>query len=308
MSESKKYDIKAIETAKSGLPQRQAAKDQIMPKFPFSMMITGRSGSGKTNLMINIMTRPEMYGKFFHMIVVFSPTAGISDDLYSQLKLPAENYVPDLKPEYLENIIKARKTLIEEKGIDWVGKNMRMLIIMDDVIANRDFLESPGALKMFALLRHFLCSIIVMVQSYNKLPRSLRINANAVMVFPALQSEIDVLKDEITPAGISKKDFGKVIAYATEGRYDFLYLNNHADPGKRVRKNLDEIIDLDKFKSKDIAKENKDVTSRRRYTKDTRGSEGRTINSEQDSEGREALQSRHSRLKKTSNKSRKDSR
>ena len=87
-----------------------------------------------------------------------------------------------------------------------------------------------------------------MVQSYNKLPRSLRLNANAIMVFPSLESEITVLKDEITPPGISKKDFGKVIAYATEGRYDFLYINRHADPGKRIRKNLDEIIDLEKFK------------------------------------------------------------
>ena len=67
------------------------------------------------------------------------------------------------------------------------------------------------------------------------------------MVFPSLQSEIDVLKDEITPPGVSKKEFGNIIAYATEGRYDFLYINRHADPGKRVRKNLSEIIDLDKF-------------------------------------------------------------
>ena len=249
-----KYGINVIETAKSGLPQRQCAKDQIMPRFPFSMMITGRSGSGKTNLMINIMTRPELYGRFFHRICVFSPTAGSTDDLYAQLKLPKENYIPDMKPEYLDNIIAARKALVEEKGLEWVGKNDRMLIIMDDVIANRDFLESPQALKMFALLRHFLCCVIVMVQSYNKLPRALRLNANAIMVFPSLQSEVDVLKDEITPSGMPKKVFEKVIAYATSGRYDFLYVNNHADPGKRLRKNLDEIIDLDKFAAIDIPK------------------------------------------------------
>jgi hypothetical protein len=235
------------------------------------MMISGSSGSGKTNLMINIMTREELYGKYFHRIVVFSPTAGSTDDMYKKLKLPPENFVADMKPEYLDNIIDHRKELIKKKGIEWVAKNDRMIIIMDDVIANRDFLESPQALKMFALLRHYLVSVIIMVQSYNKLPRSLRVNANAVMVFPALQSEIDVLKDEITPPGISKKDFAEVIKYATSGRYDFLYINRHAEPGKRVRRNLDEIINIDDYKRDHIqpqANHKQDVSISGRHAKE----------------------------------------
>jgi hypothetical protein len=253
------YGIDVIETDKSKTPQRKAAKDQIMPKFPFSMMITGSSGSGKTNLMINIMTRPNLYGKYFHRIAIFSPTAGSADDMYKKLgNIPKENFIPTMSPSHIENIIAHRKQLIEEKGIEWVAKHDRMVIIMDDVIAERNFLESPEALKMFALLRHYLCSVIVMVQSYNKLPRSLRLNANAIMVFPSLESEIAVLKDEITPPGITKKDFGKVIAYATEGRYDFLYINRHAEPGKRIRKNLDEIINLDDYKTEPRALSHKE--------------------------------------------------
>ena len=242
------YEIGVIETAKSKIPQRKAAKDQIMPRFPFSMMITGSSGSGKTNLMVNIMTKLNLYGKYFHRIAIFSPTAGTTDDMYKKLgPIPKENFISSMTPAHLEDIIAYRKRLIEKKCIEWVAKNDRMILILDDVVAERNFLESPEALKMFALLRHYLCSVIVMVQSYNKLPRALRLNANAIMVFPSLQSEIDVLKDEITPPGVSKKEFGNIIAYATEGRYDFLYINRHADPGKRVRKNLSEIIDLDKF-------------------------------------------------------------
>jgi hypothetical protein len=119
---------------------------------------------------------------------------------------------------------------------------------MDDVIANRGFLESQTALKLFALLRHYLCSIIILVQSYTKLPRALRLNCNATFVFPSTQSEIEILLDEITPPKISKREFEKVIDYATDGQYDFLYINNHSKPGERIRKNLDEIIDLDKYK------------------------------------------------------------
>lgn len=244
-----KYQIQEIETAKSKIPLRKCMKDGTLPRFPFSMMISGRSGSGKTNLMMNLMSRPEFYGKYFHYIIVFSPTAGKYDDMYKLLNLPDENFIQDLTPEHLRNIIESRQQEIEQKGIEQVGKTSRVCIILDDVIANRDFLNSPEALKMFALLRHYLCSVIVMMQSYTKLPRALRVNCNAIAVFPCLQSEMEVLIKELTPSGIKQRDFEKVIDHCTEGIFDFLFINNHSkDPQQRVRKNLDKIIDLNKFK------------------------------------------------------------
>ena len=242
------YKIESIPTDKSKVPLRKCMIDGILPKFPFSMMISGRSGSGKTNVLLNILTKDNMYNKYFHYIVVYSPTAGKYDDMYKILKLPEENFKNDFSAEDLNNLIESRKQLIDKKGIEWVVKNSRVLIILDDVIANRDFLNSPEALKMFALLRHYQVAIIVLMQSYNKLPRALRINSNATIVFPSTQSEVEVLLDEITPSGLTKKQFLKVIEYCTDGRYDFLYINNHAEPDKRIRKNFDEVIDIKKYK------------------------------------------------------------
>lgn len=295
-----KYEIEVLETDKQKIPQRQAAKDGVLPKFPFSMMISGRSGSGKTNLLLNIMTRPDLYGKYFHYILVFSPTAGSTDDMYKKLTLPEENFIRELKPEMLTNLIEKRKALIEEKGIEWVAKNARMCLIMDDVIAERNFLESPDALRMFALLRHYLCSIIVLMQSYNKLPRAARVSTNAIMVFPAQQSEVDVLLDEITPAGLSKHEFKDVIEYATGEPYNFLYINNHAKKGEQLRRNLSEVIDVAKFKREDIRKDSlrpeqgegnrgKHVTPHRRPPQKHRA-DGR-----QEDYGRQAGQPRHSK-------------
>ena len=242
------YKVESIPTDKSKVPLRKCMIDGILPKFPFSMMISGRSGSGKTNVLLNILTKDNMYNKYFHYIVVYSPTAGKYDDMYKILKLPEENFKNDFSAEDLNNLIESRKQLIDKKGIEWVVKNSRVLIILDDVIANRDFLNSPEALKMFALLRHYQVAIIVLMQSYNKLPRALRINSNATIVFPSTQSEVEVLLDEITPSGLTKKQFTKVIEYCTDGRYDFLYINNHAEPDKRIRKNFDEVIDIKKYK------------------------------------------------------------
>ena len=61
---------------------------------------------------------------------------------------------------------------------------------------------------------------------------------------------IEVLIDEITPSGIKKRDFEKVIEYSTAEPYQFLYINNHAKKGEQIRKNLTEIINLDNFKTK----------------------------------------------------------
>lgn len=248
MDKQSKYKIEVMDTAKSKIPLRINMKNGLIPRFPSSMMLCGRSGSGKSNLLINLLTRKEFYGNYYHYIIVYSPTANKYDDIYKSLKIPDENFIEEFGKEELEKLIKVRKTLIDDKGIEWVAKHSRCLIIMDDVIANRGFLESQTALKLFALLRHYLCSICILVQSYTKLPRALRLNCNSTFVFPSSQSEIEVLIDEITPAMMKKRDFEKVIDYATKEPYSFLYINNHAKPGERIRKNMDEIIDLEKYK------------------------------------------------------------
>lgn len=289
-----KYAIKVMETDKSKIPQRGSATLGILPKFPFSMMISGSSGSGKTNLLMNIMTREDLYGAFFHYIIVFSPTAGSTDDMYKAMKLPKENFIHEMKSEYITNLIARRKELIENKGIPWVSKNARMCLILDDIIAERSFLESPDALKMFSMLRHYLCSIIVLVQSYNKLPRALRLQSRAVMVFPAQQSEIEVLIDEITPAGITKKAFEQVIYDATSERYQFLYINRDAKPGEQIRKNLDEIINLEDYKYQGYSRGRPKVPPKY-VTSDRRSTQGGREDSKSPRSRGQNLQSGHSR-------------
>ena len=250
MSNNNCYEIKSIETDKHNIPLRACMKNGVIAKFPSSVCFSGRSGSGKSCLLMNMLTNPKLLKNYFHYILVFSPTAGKFDDTYKVLKLPEENFIPDFGQKELEDLITKRKELIEEKGIEWVSKNARVCIILDDIVANRDFLQSQVALKLFCLLRHYLCSIFILVQSYTKLPRALRLNCNSTYIFPASQSEVEVLLDEVTPSGMTKKDFAKVIDYCTDGDFNFLSINNHAKKGQQIRKNLTEVLDLNNFKTK----------------------------------------------------------
>jgi phytoene/squalene synthetase len=88
---------------------------------------------------------------------------------------------------------------------------------------------------------------MVMIQSYNKLPRALRNNCNAICVFPALRSEIETIKDEVAPAEYTKKEFEKLLKYCMSEQHSFFYINRHAKPDQRLRRNLDEVLEHEKF-------------------------------------------------------------
>ena len=63
--------IEKIETEKNNIPQRAKMKDKTILPFPFSLIISGRSGSGKTNLLINLLLNSNIYGSYFQYIMVF---------------------------------------------------------------------------------------------------------------------------------------------------------------------------------------------------------------------------------------------
>ncbi|MES2577056.1 MAG: ATPase/DNA packaging protein [Bacteroidota bacterium] len=243
-----KYKIVKIDTDKHKIPQRKCSLDGYLPRYPFSMELSGPSGSGKTNLLINFFTNPHMFKDYFHYILVFSPTAGELDDTYKSLKLPKENFIRKLDSNVLKKIIEQRKQQIIKQGIEKVGKTSRMIIIMDDVIADKKFLHSDDSLMLFTLLRHYLISVIILVQAYNGVPKKMRNSCNAIAVFPSLRSEVEVIKEEITPAGLNKKEFEHIINYCNKDEHSFLFINNHATKDKKIRCNIHEILTLDKMK------------------------------------------------------------
>jgi hypothetical protein len=243
------YNIKPLDTDKNKIPQRAISKKGVLSKYPFSWVISGKSGSGKTQLLLNTLSRENMLKDYFHTIIIFSPTANDLDDTYDVLgNIPKENFVKTFDKSTLDNILENRKKMIKDKGIEWVAKNNRVCLLFDDCISEKSFLNSPECLKMFTLLRHYLCSCIILSQSFKSIPRSIRINANMLSIFPSLSSEVEIMLEEICPSGILKKNFRNIIDHCTKGRFDFMHINNHAEPENRIRKNLTEVIDLMKYK------------------------------------------------------------
>ena len=250
---NKNEDLKIIkfDTAKSLIPSRPYQDSYIIPKHPFRLILTGRSGSGKSNLLVNLMKKSIFYGRtdaddektgYFDLVFLFSPTAGIGDDLITHLDIPSQRIYTDPSTFLvrLNHIFETQDALIKSNGI---AKSPKILCIFDDIQSATKFMNSDSFTKLFIAGRHSNISIIVAIQSWTRLPRVLRLQASNIMLFPSSNSEIELLADEYTPPGFNKREFMSLVMYATSEPYNFLHINNQAHDNK-YRKNLDAVLAL----------------------------------------------------------------
>ncbi len=252
--------IKPMTTNKSNIKQRPAMEQGIIPKHPSTMLFAGKSGSGKTQLLINLLSKPEFYGPtskkkidlskpgqvdtgYWDLIVIFSETAGIADDLYDHLKWIPKEHI--MKPTIiqLEHIINTQKGIVSEKGVD---KAPKILLIFDDIAHHKKLLASDAYLEIHILNRHLGISVMELFQSYVKCPRSSRIQVNAVFAFKGTNTEFERLCSEHCPSMHSDKEFQEIVAHAQKEPYSFIFVNKKAKAGEQYRKNLTHILKLHK--------------------------------------------------------------
>ncbi len=148
-----------------------------LPKKSFSMLITGRPGSGKTNLLLNLITkRGKCFNRKFDKVFIFSPSlATIKDDDPFEL-IPEDQKFETATLENIEGVLKT----IKDSG-------EKVLIILDDVIAEvrgKGNMAVENLLQKIFFNRRHLCgaggsaSVIATSQTYNKIDPKLRKSAS----------------------------------------------------------------------------------------------------------------------------------
>ena len=234
-------DVKPLHTAKANLKQSPYMKKGIINAFPSMLLIVGRSGSGKTAVVNWMMTNENFLKGFYDKVYLFSPTAEI-DDLTQHLKLKKEFMITKPSEADLEKIINDQEALVKRVGLEEAGKTSKVLIIFDDIISNVKFLKSDAMIKLATMGRHFLVSSIVNTQSYTKVPRAIRLQAQGLILFPSSNNEVKLLVDDAAPPNCTKKRFLKVVQYATSGKHDFLFINTKSPVETRFRKGFKEYL------------------------------------------------------------------
>lgn len=240
--------IKEIPSNKTKIKNPPLAEQDVIPKLGTSCIFNGTTGMGKSTLLTNLISDKRFYGKpgvFTHKFLV-SPTAE-GDDVQKKLGIKKKNTFTNLNiaHHFIEKIMMFQKQKVIKHGSD---KAPQILLIYDDVIAAPKFMRTDEFVKSFIASRHYNLTTMICTQSWTAVPRRCRLQARNIFFFAAPQSEVEILCDEHCPPRFTKKQFVAMVNWATHKPYNFLYINKTVPMKERYRRNLDEIIDLKKFR------------------------------------------------------------
>lgn len=196
--------------------------NENMPQHPFRWLFIGSSASGKTNALINILKH-----LYFDKIVIICPTVNMQGK-YLYLVDQLEKRDKAIKK-------KLHKSLILEPGfstfermpddlLEQLDHEQQNLIVFDDLLcaSKRDEKQIQD---IFIRGRHKNASMIYLTQSYYKVPRPLRLQANAFNIFHSVnRSELGQLYRDLG-ISISRNKFINTISDLIKMPYSFIHIN-----------------------------------------------------------------------------------
>jgi len=161
-------------------------------------------------------------------------------------KIPEENFFHRYSENDLDKILTRQNKLIELLKEHDKPKYLadRILLIFDDLVGSNLFSNAKDNLfKGFNTRhRHFSASVIMVSQGYKEIPKTVRSNWTAVILFEiSNDQEVAVIYEECT-MGLKRKNWLEIFAHCTAEPYGFMYLNAKSPPGYRVMKNFDTYI------------------------------------------------------------------
>ena len=83
----REYKIEPVKTSKDAIKHPKLSEEGVIPRLCSSCILVGKSGSSKSVLLQNLMTRKEFFAGHFGKVFLVSPTAE-ADDVQLALSQP----------------------------------------------------------------------------------------------------------------------------------------------------------------------------------------------------------------------------
>ena len=190
-------------------------------KQSFFYIFTGRSRSGKSSLAIALLCnkKPRIYRRVFDNIIVVIPSSSLrslkkncfetidNSKKFDDLSYDTVNEILDLIEEYSAN---EEQTLLYIDDMTAYLKQSSISMLLSKIINNR---------------RHYLVSIIIIVQNIVRVPLELRKLATMIFFWKSSnRKELEVIKNEYI--NLNNNDFNKLIRFVFRDPYDFMIIDN----------------------------------------------------------------------------------
>jgi hypothetical protein len=191
------------------------------------MAIIGSAGTGKTSMLVNLMSSKQAYRKAFHHIHVVMPSHYVAS-LKKNIFKNHDRMYDDLDWGTLDGIREAVKQSAE--------KEKNTLLILDDVAAALKDNEIQRVLRdLIYNRRHYRLSIIILVQSYNAMPLGIRKTLSRFLLYKARNTkEATAIFEELI--ALPREEAEEVMRLIFDRPYAFMF----ADTGTgALYKNFD---------------------------------------------------------------------
>lgn len=258
--EDKPLTIKVYEPEGSKDERLKILPSQI-PKPRFSIAIIGSTGSGKSNLIKNMIY--NWYKEYFSEIYIF---CGSLDDCEEYETLAEKTKVrmwnrkkgelyKTKKMDMIDKVVIEREPtenslaeLYEDLEVEQheAGKKVRTLFVFDDQVTNSLFKikGNTGIINKIQVQgRHINLSVIYTSQKYKMLPQNARSqNITHLILFNGLsKNEIEVIALEHS-GHLSQKEFIDLYNKTTETPFSFMIINMKNAKSKRFQNSKFEYI------------------------------------------------------------------
>ena len=181
-------------------------------KVPFSMSIASKRNTGKT-LLVSVLIRALLELKAVDMCLIMSQTQHVNDD-YKFLP-------PRLRQAFSEDVI---KKLLDSQGKVPKKERQQVLLVLDDVLSDKEAEKSRFIKRLYTLGRHYDISIVLISQTSN-VALTPAIKQNSDWLLYSRQNRYMLESIWTTVCNIDKKTF---IAWSEENNknYTFLAVDN----------------------------------------------------------------------------------
>ena len=192
------------------------------------MLITGSSGSGKTQTLLSLLHNMP---KTFEKIII--TTKNKDEPLYNWL---SDKFEKDPNFEMRE---------IDKDGLpdlDKFDKEQNNLLVMDDLVGEKN--QKPME-QFFLRARKKGCSLVYITQSYYAVPRMIRSNLTYLIIKQVSSMKNLTMIMREYDLGIDKTQLIDMYKQATEQKAGFLMIDLEGDEDKKFRKDFDGYFDVE---------------------------------------------------------------